>query len=132
MFTSDGTGGAFAGPIVSSSGTSVDIGKKADASWVAGARAAHGRAAAEANFRSDEHLAKGSAEAEGGNVEYKWSQTDEEVEVSVAGAPSKATAPKSFAVSPAEMVTAASARQPSDDENVNVSCQGHRGAMAQE
>ena len=39
VFTSDGTGGAFAGPIVSSSGTSVDIGKKADASWVAGAMA---------------------------------------------------------------------------------------------
>ena len=66
-----------------------DVGEMAhDASWVAGARAAHGRAAAEANFRSDEHLAKGSADAEGGNAKYEWSQTDEEVEVSVVGAPS--------------------------------------------
>ena len=54
-----------------------------DAPWVVAARAAHMRAAHEQGLGDTEHLASGGGDKEG----YTWSQTEEDVEVRVAGAP---------------------------------------------
>lgn len=89
-------GDAFVGRTVRGVNQSFPLGDlSSGSSWAAQARAAHQAAAAAAGHGDSEHLTRGEDSA----GRFAWSQTDEEVEVRVRGAPSGSGAAKRVSVS---------------------------------